>query len=65
MAPAVEPLAPVLVSEACQAAALDEVLKNPGRFTVSTDNPAFPPWWAGEVPEGSDWADLRRLPAVG
>ena len=54
-----------MVSEACQAAALDEVLKNPGRLTVSTDNPAFYPWWAGEVPEGSDWADFAGYPPSG
>ena len=49
------------VSEACQAAALDSVLKNPGRLTLSTDNPAFPPWWTGDPreqyplePEGGD-----------
>ncbi len=64
MAP-VESMAPALVSEACQAAALDGVLKNPGRFTVSTDNPAFPPWWAGEVPEGSDWASFGGYPPSG
>ena len=51
----------VTVSEACQAAALDGVLKNPGRLTLSTDNPAFPPWWTGDPreqyplePEGGD-----------
>jgi polar amino acid transport system substrate-binding protein len=38
-------------------------LKNPGRLTLSTDNPAFPPWWGGdpaeqypnEPAEGSGW----------
>ena len=53
------------VSEACQAANLGDVLKNPGRLTLSTDNPAFFPWWSGEVPEGSEWADFGRLPALG
>ena len=24
------------------------VLKNPGRLTLSTDNPAYPPWWGGD-----------------
>ena len=24
------------------------VLKNPGRLTLSTDNPSFPPWWGGD-----------------
>lgn len=23
-------------------------LKNPGRLTLSTDNPAYPPWWGGD-----------------
>lgn len=64
MAP-VESMAPALVSEACQAAALDDVLQNPGRFTVSTDNPAYRPWWAGEVPEGSDWATYGGYPPSG
>jgi polar amino acid transport system substrate-binding protein len=36
------------VSEACQAASLEGSLKNPGRLTLSTDNPAFPPWWGGD-----------------
>jgi polar amino acid transport system substrate-binding protein len=26
----------------------DLPLKNPGRLTLSTDNPAFPPWWGGD-----------------
>jgi polar amino acid transport system substrate-binding protein len=26
-----------------------------GRLTVGTDNPAFPPWFEGGTPEGSDW----------
>lgn len=49
------------VSEACTAPNL--TLKNPGRLTLSTDNPAFPPWWGGdpetqypnEPAEGSGW----------
>jgi polar amino acid transport system substrate-binding protein len=40
-------------------------LKNPGRLTLSTDIPAFPPWWGGDAatqydnePEGgSPWSD--------
>ncbi len=35
------------VSEQCQAANLTG-LKNPGRLTLSTDNPAYPPWWGGD-----------------
>jgi polar amino acid transport system substrate-binding protein len=26
-----------------------------GRLTVGTDNPAFPPWFEGGTPSGSDW----------
>ncbi len=26
-------------------------LKNPGRLTLSTDLPAFPPWWGGDAAE--------------
>jgi len=36
------------VSEACQAANLDDMLKNPGRLTLSTDIPAYGPWWGGD-----------------
>ncbi len=45
------------VSEACQAANLDGLLKNPGRLTLSTDNPAFGPWWGGDpsVDPDSGW----------
>jgi polar amino acid transport system substrate-binding protein len=42
-----ESAAPASVSDACQAANL-EGLKNAGRLTLSTDNPAFPPWWGGD-----------------
>lgn len=27
-----------------------------GMFTIGVDNPAFPPWYEGDPPEGSDWA---------
>ena len=30
-------------------------LVNEGRLTIGTDNPAFPPWFEGGTPEGSDW----------
>ena len=30
-------------------------LVNEGRLTVGTDNPAFPPWFEGGTPSGSDW----------
>jgi polar amino acid transport system substrate-binding protein len=54
-----------LVSEQCQAANLDSVLKNPGRLTLSTDNPAWYPWFSGAVPEGSDWASYGQYPPSG
>ena len=30
-------------------------LVTPGKLTVGTDNPAFPPWFDGGTPKGSDW----------
>jgi polar amino acid transport system substrate-binding protein len=30
-------------------------LVNAGQLTIGTDNPAFPPWFEGGTPEGSDW----------
>ncbi len=30
-------------------------LLTPGTLTIGTDNPAFPPWFDGGAPEGSDW----------
>ncbi len=46
-----------LVSEACQAQNLGDSLKNPGRLTLSTDNPSFGPWWGGDpsVDPDSGW----------
>lgn len=45
------------VGEACQAGNIDSVLKTPGRLTLSTDNPSFPPWWGGDpsVDPDSGW----------
>lgn len=45
------------VSEACQAANLGDMLKTPGRLTLSTDNPSFGPWWGGDpsVDPDSGW----------
>lgn len=31
-----------------------ELVSN-GTLTIGTDNPAFPPWFEGGTPEGSDW----------
>jgi polar amino acid transport system substrate-binding protein len=52
------------VSEACQAANLDDILKNPGRLTLSTDNPSFGPWWGGDpsVDPESGW-EVRYPPS--
>jgi polar amino acid transport system substrate-binding protein len=42
-------------------AAADECAKgslqlvSDGKLTVGTDNPAFPPWFGGGTPDGSDW----------
>jgi polar amino acid transport system substrate-binding protein len=48
------------VSEECMAPNLTG-LKNAGRLTLSTDNPAYPPWWGGDPdtqypnePDGGD-----------
>ena len=30
-------------------------LVSPGTLTVGTDNPAYPPWYAGGTPKGSSW----------
>jgi polar amino acid transport system substrate-binding protein len=41
-----------------EAAACDKdglELVNDGQLTIGTDNPAFPPWFEGGTPEGSDW----------
>jgi polar amino acid transport system substrate-binding protein len=64
-APAASMSAAAGVSEACQAANLGDALKNPGRLTVSTDNPAFFPWFDGAVPEGSEWATFGKYPPSG
>jgi polar amino acid transport system substrate-binding protein len=50
-------MAMTLVSEECQAQNIDDLLKNPGRLTLSTDNPAFGPWWGGDpsVDPDSGW----------
>jgi polar amino acid transport system substrate-binding protein len=46
-----------MASEACQAGSIDDLLKNSGRLTLSTDNPAFGPWWGGDpsVDAESGW----------
>jgi polar amino acid transport system substrate-binding protein len=46
--------APAVIGPEC---AKDQLsLKNPGRLTLSTDNPAYPPWWSdADKPADSDW----------
>lgn len=58
---ATPPATPTAVANACA----NPTLKNPGRLTLSTDIPAFPPWWGGDAatqypnePEGgSPWSE--------
>jgi polar amino acid transport system substrate-binding protein len=38
---------------ACTKGSLD--LVNDGQLTIGTDNPAYPPWYAGGSPKGSKW----------
>jgi polar amino acid transport system substrate-binding protein len=33
----------------------DLSLVNDGKLTIGTDNPAYPPWYAGGTPKGSKW----------
>ena len=48
-------------TQAETAAAGDECAKEnlelatPGKLTIGTDNPAFPPWFGGGTPSGSKW----------
>jgi len=37
----------------CDKSSLETI--SDGRLTIGTDNPAFPPWFEGGTPEGSDW----------
>jgi len=47
-------MAPAVIGPECAKDAL--TLKNPGRLTLSTDNPAYPPWWSDEgKPANNDW----------
>jgi polar amino acid transport system substrate-binding protein len=41
------------VSASCAKADLQVV--SDGKLTVGTDNPAYPPWYAGGTPKGSKW----------
>ena len=41
------------VAAGCEKESLETITD--GRLTIGTDNPAFPPWFEGGTPEGSDW----------
>jgi polar amino acid transport system substrate-binding protein len=56
---------PQASADACAPDTIATMLKNPGRLTMSTDIPAFPPWWGGDAAEqyenepegGSPWSE--------
>jgi polar amino acid transport system substrate-binding protein len=50
-----EPASLPVISAECLASAI--ATKNPGRLTIGTDNPAYPPWWGGTPPAGSEWSN--------
>jgi polar amino acid transport system substrate-binding protein len=45
--------APETTAASCEKDQLQ--LVNEGQLTIGTDNPAFPPWFEGGTPEGSQW----------
>ena len=54
--PTADPCAPAslpVISAECLSTAI--ATKKPGRLTIGTDNPAYPPWWGGTPPAGSEW----------
>ena len=50
---ATAPTATEPAADACAKESLE--LVEDGMLTIGTDNPAFPPWFEGGTPEGSDW----------
>ena len=53
-APATTEAAATTAAEAdCSKESLE--LLEDGRLTIGTDNPAFPPWFEGGTPDGSEW----------
>src|SRR5438477_41386 len=44
---------PAATAASCAKASL--TLVKGGELTVGTDNPAYPPWYAGGAPKGSQW----------
>ena len=54
VAPATTEAAATTAAEAdCSRESLE--LIEDGRLTIGTDNPAFPPWFEGGTPDGSEW----------
>jgi polar amino acid transport system substrate-binding protein len=51
--PASHPIAAASSAAACSASSLN--LVTDGQLTIGTDNPAYPPWFAGGTPKGSSW----------
>src|SRR6185437_3464928 len=47
------PAAAAAPAAACSKASLN--LVSDGKLTIGTDNPAYPPWYAGGSPKGSSW----------
>jgi polar amino acid transport system substrate-binding protein len=47
------PAAVAAPAASCSKASLN--LVSDGKLTIGTDNPAYPPWYAGGVPKGSKW----------
>ena len=46
-------VATATAEDTCAKESLD--LVEPSQLTIGTDNPAFPPWFEGGTPEGSQW----------
>jgi len=50
---ATDTVATATAEDTCAKESLD--LVEPAQLTIGTDNPAFPPWFEGGTPEGSQW----------
>src|SRR4051812_27962833 len=48
-----KPATHTALSASCDKGSLN--LVNDGQLTIGTDNPAYPPWFAGGSPKGSSW----------
>ncbi len=64
-APAGASTTPAVIGPECAKDKL--VLKHGPRLTLSTDNPAFSPWWEGTPPADSEWVaeDYGKFPPSG